>query len=95
MEIRWSDRATAELDAIFDHIVTEGGEPAAIGQVRKILAATRQLEGFPKSGRKLRVHRMRELVVPATPYIIRYNLAPEWIELTSITHAAQRPAARR
>ena len=48
MQIRWSRRASAEFDAIFEYLTTQSTS-AAIPQARLILATVGQLETFPTS----------------------------------------------
>jgi toxin ParE1/3/4 len=89
MRVRWSPEATSAFVAIFGHIAVDN-EPAAIRQAHLLLAATRQLEVYPHSGRRTRTQQTRELVVPKTPYIIKYSIDQDVVELISIRHGAMR-----
>jgi addiction module RelE/StbE family toxin len=93
MEVIWSPRASSDLDAIYLSIAAHN-EGAASRQVRFLMAATRQLEQFPLSGRSTSVADVRELVVPRTPYIIRYSLRRNAVQLVSITHGARDESQR-
>lgn len=88
MQIRWSRRASAEFDAIFQYLTTQSTS-AAIPQARLILAAVGQLETFPTSGRSGEVRLTRELVVPGTPYIVYYRETEAAVNLLSIRHSAR------
>lgn len=94
MLLRWSQRASADFDEFFSYVAADS-EAAAARQARLVLAATRRLESFPQSGRRVRVTQSRELVVPGTPYIIRYRLESNFVILISIKHGAQHPSKRR
>jgi toxin ParE1/3/4 len=87
MRLRWSPEAEIDFLAIVGHIAVDS-ETAATRQARLLLAATRQLELFPRSGRRTRTLRTRELVVPKTPYIIKYSIEEDVIILISIRHGA-------
>ena len=89
MEIRWSPRASAEFDAIFEYLITQSAS-AAIPQARLILKAVRQLEIFPASARSGKVRLTRELVVPGTPYIVYYSADKTAVNLLSTKHSARR-----
>jgi plasmid stabilization system protein ParE len=92
-QIRWSRRASAEFDAIFEYLATES-RSAAISQGRLILTAIGQLETFPASGRSGQVALTRELVIPGTPYIAYYREGDADIKLLSIRHSARRKPTR-
>ena len=93
MEIRWSRRASAEFDAIFEYLSTQSTS-AAIPQARLILTAVRQLETFPASAPSGKVHLTRELVVPGTPYIVYYREDKAAVKLLSIRHSARQKPIR-
>jgi len=87
--IRWTKEAADDFEAIRDYI--EADNPAAaIRQSDLILDAIDQLKGFPISGRNTKSPRLRELVVPQTPYIIGYRLRPEAVIIAGIRHGARR-----
>jgi toxin ParE1/3/4 len=88
MQVRWSPRASAQLDAIFDYVAADN-ESAAVRQVRLILAATRQIGQFPECGRPSNARYARELAVPGTPYVILYTLHKDLVKLISIKHGAR------
>jgi toxin ParE1/3/4 len=87
IQIRWSPKASAEFDAIVEYVAADN-ETAAIRQGRLLLAATKQLERFPQSGRLGRGRNARELAVTGTPYIILYTLHSDDLNIISIRHGA-------
>jgi toxin ParE1/3/4 len=48
--VRWSPRAAQDLDAACDFIAHDS-ESAAERLAKRVIEATRQLAGFPRSGR--------------------------------------------
>ncbi len=92
-QIRWSPRASANLDAIYDYIA-ETSITAANRQRDLILNAIEQIRKFPDSGRGGRIPPLDELIVPKTPYIIYYRRTAESIDLAMIRHGAQKPLKR-
>jgi plasmid stabilization system protein ParE len=93
MQIRWSRRAVANLESIYDYIA-EANVPAAIKQRNLILKAIEQLGSFPRSGHGSRIPPLDELFVPKTSYVIYYRQTTEAIDLAMIRHGAQRPMKR-
>jgi toxin ParE1/3/4 len=93
ISIRWSRRAAANLDSIYDYIA-ESNATAAIKQRNLILKAIEQLRDFPHSGHKGRVSPLDELFVPKTSYVIYYRRTAEALDLAMIRHGAQRPLKR-
>jgi len=93
MELRWSDRASAELDAIFAYIAADK-ESAAMKQIRLILATIHQLETFPKSGRPINLGKTRVLAISGTPYVVHYRIHKDAIKLMAIVHGAMNKPRR-
>jgi len=93
MQVRWSPRASSDFDSLFTYIAADS-DSAAIRQARFVLTATRQLELFPQSGRRTGIQHVRELVVPSTPFLIRYSLDKDAINILSITHGARDESMR-
>lgn len=88
MRLTWSAFALADRDDIFTHI--EGENPrAAVAVDKHIGQAVLRLVEFPESGRPGRVPGTRELVIPRTPYIAAYALAPDRIRILRVLHGAQ------
>lgn len=93
MLIRWSERASAEFDAIFD-CIAEDSPQAAVDQVRRILSGIDQLRAFPISGPAAGIPHTRQLYVPGTPYIVYYRRKGNIVKLLSIRHASMRKPRR-
>jgi toxin ParE1/3/4 len=73
MQIRWLDRAEADLDELFEYLLDRNPRAA-----RRILQAIRDqvtlLADQPGLGRPGRVPDTRELVIRRTPYIVAYTV---------------------
>jgi toxin ParE1/3/4 len=85
----WSPRAIGHLADLRAHIAREN--PDAAGRVAAALvSAVERVAGFPHLGRPGRVSGTRELVVPATPYVIPYRLRGDRLEVIAVFHGRQR-----
>ncbi len=89
MRLRWSSKAAADREAIYQYIATDSLDAAARTD-ELIWAAVTSLLIFPEKGRKGRVSGTRELVVQSTPYIAAYRLQGEVVRIVRIRHGAQR-----
>jgi toxin ParE1/3/4 len=89
MEIRWLDRAVAELNAIHDFIASDNPTAATL-TARRIDAAVNLLAEQPSLGRPGRVPGTRELVVSGTPYLVAYSVLVGTIIILSVQHGARR-----
>jgi addiction module RelE/StbE family toxin len=86
-EVVWTHRALRDLDRIWDYI-HQFNPLAAQRMALRLQAAGESLAHFPLRARgKVRY---RELVV-IRPYIIRYRVVGERVEIITIRHGAQRP----
>jgi plasmid stabilization system protein ParE len=63
---------------------------AAQSMATRLLTAIETLEQHPQRGRRVS-HDLYELVT-VRPYVIRYRIRPNTVEVVRIRHAAQRPA---
>lgn len=89
MKIVWSRRAIRHLAKLRDYIAQDN--PTAAAEVAsQILDAVERLATFPNLGRPGRLAGTRELVVPATPYIIPYRIRGNRVELIAVFHGRQR-----
>ena len=89
MRVRWLRKALANLDAEAAHIARDN--PAAAARVvLAIEEAVQNLARFPALGRPGRVPGTRELVVPATPYIIPYRVRNNAVEILRVFHASRK-----
>jgi plasmid stabilization system protein ParE len=86
VRLRFSSAARADLDAIIDYLRTE--HPAAADGVRRrIQAATRRLQRFPRLGpisAGTRLREVREILV--NPYVIRYRVFDNEIIVIEVRH---------
>jgi toxin ParE1/3/4 len=87
--IRWTTNAYTDLRTIIEYI-TEDDEAAAGRIGRRLWDAIRRLTAYPGMGREGRVAGTRELVVPATPYIVAYRIVGATVEILAILHGARR-----
>jgi addiction module RelE/StbE family toxin len=95
MIVAFRKAALADIQTIYDYIAKDN--PASAQRVvRRIRDATKRLELFPLSGRLGAVEGTHELVVPALPYVVVYEIAPDHVEIIAVFHAAQNlPRARK
>jgi toxin ParE1/3/4 len=90
MQIRWSRRAAADLQHIFESIRKD--RPAAAQRVIQIIYdGCTGLQNFPNRGRTGRMNGRRELVFAPLPYIAVYKIRDkeEAVEISRIYHGAQ------
>jgi addiction module RelE/StbE family toxin len=71
MRILWTRLARSDVNGIWDRIESDNPTAADLLENR-ILAAVEILERFPYRGRPGRVAGTRELVIPASPYVVVY-----------------------
>jgi len=89
MRIIWSRRALRHLRHLRDYIAQDNPD-AAVGVAERILAGVELLAEHPNLGRPGRVPGTRELVVPATPYVIPYRVRAARLELIAVFHGRQK-----
>ncbi len=84
----WQGIALDELDAIRAYL--EQLNPAAAARVHETLfAAGNSLAEYPERGRLI-AHGRRELVA-IFPYLIRYRLRGDVVQVLRVRHGARRP----
>jgi addiction module RelE/StbE family toxin len=89
-EVVWSDTALAQLDAIGTYI--EQFNPKAAAEVAAhLIAAGNSLESYPHRGRLVPGTTMRELVITVYPYIIRYRIVRDTVQILRVRHTSRRP----
>lgn len=89
MRLRYTRQALADLGEARAYIV-ERNPQAAAQTATRIREAIGGLTLFPDRGRKGRVQGTRELVVPATPFVVAYRISDGQIEILAIMHGARR-----
>ncbi len=89
-EVIWSDRALGELEQI--RLYIRQFSPLAAQRVAvKLIGAGQSLELFPERGRITR-RGLRDLI-SVHPYLIRYKLQGDVVEIVTIRHGARAPDA--
>ena len=81
VEVRWTERALDELQAIGEYIALDN-PPAAYRIVKKVFKAADRLENFPRMGKKVAEFPLlshRELVVPPCRVFYRIEESLAWI----------------
>jgi addiction module RelE/StbE family toxin len=89
MRVRFTSRARAHLDAIFDYMARENPFAAreVIATIESLASA---LQEHPKLGNPTRIPRVRILTVPRLPYRISYEIRPKEIRILTIRHTSRR-----
>ena len=82
----WLRGALRNLHQAVDYIARDNRN-AAVDVAEQIIETATRLEQHPFLGR-LKV--TRELIVPGLPYVIRYRISKETVEILRIHHMAQR-----
>ena len=89
MQLRWTEEAAADLDAIADYLF-EQTPVHARRIVLEIYESPEILTSFPLRGRLGRKPGTRELVLPSLPYILIYTVSDNLIYIVRILHGAQK-----
>src|SRR2546423_73729 len=90
MKLRFTPRATQDLAAIADYIVSRNPD-AALRVRAAILDSVQNLVAFPYIGRPQDVEGVRKLVTRKYPYLVYYTIdaASEEIVVVTIQHPAR------
>lgn len=89
MRVVWNQEASAQLETIFEAI-SRGSEIYARKTVDRLVSRVDDLGDFPEMGRIIFRYNdpsIRELIV--SPYIVKYLIGREYIEILTVVHAAQ------
>ena len=89
MTIEWLPSAARTLGAQISYIA-ERNTQAAVDMGNAIEVAVSRLADFPESARPGRVPGTRELVVPATPFIVVYRIEATCVVILRVLHGAQK-----
>ncbi len=89
MRVKWLRGALRNLHQAVDYIAGDN-RSAAVDLAERIIETASRLEQHPFMGRPGRLKTTRELIVPGFPYVIRYRIGNETVELLRIHHMAQR-----
>lgn len=88
MRVKWLRSALQNLHQAVDYIAQDN-PVAASNAAESIWETATRLEHHPYIGRPGRLKGTRELVVPRLPYVIRYRIKTETVEILRIHHMAQ------
>ena len=90
MIVRFTNRAIADLDAIFAYIARDNPRAAA-RVIERIESVAASLSQFPDSGRLLRRRRVRRLVATPYPYLILYRVvrSRSEVQILQVVHGAR------
>ena len=89
MKVRWTRLAVQDLHSAYDYVAAKN-PAAAHSVIARIESALQALKAHPLIGREGRVDGTRELVIPATPFIVAYRIAKARIEILAVIHGARR-----
>ena len=89
MKVLFAPQARQDLDGIFDYILEESPDLAAV-VLNRINEAILSLTEMPHLGRPGRVPGTRELVVQRTPFIVPYQITGQTVEILRVYHGARR-----
>ncbi len=90
MKIRYTRRAFAEREAIFDYL-EQRSEQGARRVIERLHQAISYLAEMPNSGFQTDIADVRVLFVGRYPYKVFYRIEPEAIVILHIHHTARRP----
>lgn len=85
--VQWSQRAIRDLEGIHAYI-GQFAPQAAERFTARLIAAVESLATQPDRGRP--AGRFRELVA-VSPYVVRYRVTREGVQIARIKHGSQRP----
>ena len=89
MKIRWTPKASKQLEAIYSYVADDNLQ-AAETLIEQLYAAIKILELYPEAGRPGRIEGTRELVVPNSSYIVFYRIRRDRVHILAIIHAARK-----
>ncbi len=90
MNVRYTRRAEADLDAILKHL-EQHSSGAARTVARSFSQAIEVVANHPRSGASTRRPQVFVKIVPNYPYKIFYRLGKDSIDILHIRHSARRP----
>ena len=89
MKLKWTGPALRDLEEIGDWIARDN--PAAASRtVNRLFDQAEALARHPDMGRAGRVPGTRELVFADIPYILRYRVRGETVEILAVFHGTRR-----
>jgi toxin ParE1/3/4 len=88
MRLAWTPLATADIEALVRYIARDD-LAAAFRTQDRIERRVGRLAALPNLGRPGRQAATRELVIPATPYLVVYRLIDDRVEILRVLHGAR------
>jgi addiction module RelE/StbE family toxin len=88
VKLRFTRQALADLENAHTYIA-ERNPRATAATAARIRNAIGGLTLFPDRGRAGRISGTRELVIPATPFIVAYRVGDGHIDVLAIMHGAR------
>jgi toxin ParE1/3/4 len=89
MRIKWDKKALANLKAEVKYI-SQDSPKSAKKVASRIKSLVTHLSKNPHMGRASNLENVRDLIVPSLPYIVRYRVRGELIEILAIFHTARK-----
>lgn len=89
MRIAWYAKARQDLDRAVDFIADQNPQAATAVEFR-LLGAVDHLSQFPNAGRRGRAFATREIVIPEYPYVIRYRVKDDEVQILRVFHTSRR-----
>jgi addiction module RelE/StbE family toxin len=89
MRLRWSAAAAGDLENIADFLFEKTLQNAP-QLIHRIYDATQSLQKFPNRGRPGKKMGTRELLIPALPYFVVYQVKGDALYIVRILHSSQR-----
>jgi toxin ParE1/3/4 len=90
MELRWTQKAAADLEHITDYLFEHAPPSRAQRLVHEVYDAPTALLTSPHIGRPGKKKGTRELVLSPLPYIVVYRITGDVIHVVRILHGAQK-----
>lgn len=89
MKLAWYFKAELDLERAGDYIRLDN--PNAADEVEhRLRTVVNHLTMFPDAGRVGRVKGTREVVIPEYPYLIRYRVKGDTVQILRIFHTSRR-----
>ena len=89
MRIRWTEKASRNLDRI-EAYISQDSPAAALRTILAIIEEIEQLRYYPALGKPGRIEGTRELVISDKPYIVPYRVKENTIEILRIFHTSRK-----
>lgn len=88
MKLRWSRRASADLDRLWHFVAAFSPESADVIEAT-LLRRIELLPTFPKIGRIVRAPDVRAFSLPDIQYVVTYSVDDEEVRIIAIRHTRE------